>query len=423
MSVLAAAFREKMKATKNPAMYEEATTHVAYPTGIPELDHRNGCITKIQQPDGSIKQYKLVGIMDGSLNTMIGLTGSGKTTAAIQIAANIVKDFPDSAILHEDIEGGSNNERILELTGWSREQFLAKYIRRDKGIFAESFFSRVKTHCDLKKENRDALIYDTGYLDERGNPIIKYIPSVVILDSLALLMPEKYAEEEEMSGQMSATAAAKANASVFKRLIPSMKDTNTILFVINHINENVDIGVVKKKKQMNYLKQSETLPGGRAPIYLANNVFKFEHAGNLDFDELYKINGFYSTITIVKSRTNMAGQTMKLVFNQQTGFDPLLSTLEMLKDAKAIKGAGVGMFFEGLDIKFSNSNFKTKYVNEPTFKAKFWEVATEVLNGQLINYGEFKEISNAEVMASLEQMGLYDASSETAEEKALAEVA
>ena len=43
--------------------------------------------------------------------------------------------------------------------------------------------------------NRSDFEYDTGKLDSQGNKIYKLIHTVYILDSLALLTPEKLTEE------------------------------------------------------------------------------------------------------------------------------------------------------------------------------------------------------------------------------------
>ena len=95
---------------------------------------------------------------------------------------------------------------------------------------------------DLKViEDREKFIYDTGLYSTSGEKIYKLEPTVYILDSLAMLMPEKYSDEEELSGQMSATAAAKANASVFRRIVPMLKAANIILFVVNHLTQKVEL--------------------------------------------------------------------------------------------------------------------------------------------------------------------------------------
>ena len=62
--------------------------------------------------------------------------------------------------------------------------------------------------------------------------------------------------------QMSATASAKTNAAIFKRIIPLLNRANIILMVINHINEKIDINPMAKTKALfTYLKQNEAIPG------------------------------------------------------------------------------------------------------------------------------------------------------------------
>ena len=71
-----------------------------------------------------------------------------------------------------------------------------------------------------------------------------------------MLTPDKLTEEEEISGQMSATATAKMNTAVFKRIVPKLKAANIILFVINHINDKIEANAfVHSKSHVGYLKQ------------------------------------------------------------------------------------------------------------------------------------------------------------------------
>ena len=52
-----------------------------------------------------------------------GIQGSGKTTWAIQTAANIVRPFPNSYVMHEDIEGGISDSRKRQLLRMTEEEF------------------------------------------------------------------------------------------------------------------------------------------------------------------------------------------------------------------------------------------------------------------------------------------------------------
>ena len=186
-------------------------------------------------------------------------------------------------------------------------------------------------------------------------------------------MPAQYTEEEELSGSMSATAAAKMNSMSFKRIIPMLKAANIILFIINHINKKIEINpMMHTKTQVSYLKQDETLPGGNTVIYLTNVLLRFDDNSKLKQEEAFGISGFLVDVTLVKSRNNRAGKSCTLVFDQDRGFDPELSLFVMLKNAKKINGAGAYLYIGNLsEVKFSQKTFKQKLHENAEFRNAF----------------------------------------------------
>jgi len=52
-----------------------------------------------------------------------------------------------------------------------------------------------------------------------------------------------------------ATAIAKANTNVFKRIMSPIQNANIIIMLVNHLTQKIDIGMVHTKAQINYLKQ------------------------------------------------------------------------------------------------------------------------------------------------------------------------
>ena len=278
--------------------------------------------------------------------------------------------------------------------------FKTKYIGRNKGITAENFYERVKMIHDLKLEKSAELLYDTGQYDVYGERIYKLQPTVYILDSLAMLMPEKQTEEEELSGQMSATAVAKTNAAIFRRIIPMLKSANIILFVINHITMDIDIGVVKKKASISYLKQGESLPGGKTPQYLANNLFRLDDTSKLKEEKEFYIDGAIVTVSLVKSRSNKGGQSVDLVFNQERGFDYDLSLFLMVKNEKRLKGSGGYLYFEGSDVKFAQKNFKDKLLQSPELQEAFSNEVSQILKEMVYDIS-YKNTDQSVVSTSL----------------------
>ena len=395
MFSLANAFREKVGKDKDQRMSQESVFDVAYATGFLAFDFLNGTVIHVKTPEKKFK-YNSIGIVDGSITMVIGRSGCGKTTWLVQTAGNIMKRFDKACVWHDDVEGGiveSRRERLTKLFG---NELRDRYISRNSGVNTESVYERIKIIHDLKMENREEYEYDTGLCTSRGEKIYKLQPSIYILDSLAMLTPDKYTEEDELSGQMSTTAAAKANAQLFRRIVPLLKSANIMLFVVNHITQNIDINpMAKKKAQLSYLKQDESLPGGKTPIYLSNLLIRFDDNTKLKDTEGLGIAGNIVDLTLLKSRTSNVGKSIPLVFDHKRGFDPELSLLQLLKDMKLINGAGAYLYFKDRsDLKFSQKQFKDKLAENEEFRKVFMETSLEALEELIYDPGEEDEENN-----------------------------
>lgn len=381
-SILSQQFREKVSKLKDYSMKQEAETNVSYSTGFLNFDFMNGTVIHVKSEKRNFNYYS-VGIPDGCMCMLIGRSGCGKTTMAVQMGANICRPFKTSTFFHDDIEGGITATRAEMLTGWAGDEFNDRYIRRNSGINIENVYERIKMIHDIKIDNKDSYEYDTGLYNEHGERIFKFEPTVYLIDSLALLMPEDLTDEEKMSGSMSATATAKMNSMMTKRLVPLIKESNIILIFINHINKKIEIGPVHSKAQVSYLKQDESLPGGNTPIYLSNLMIRFDDGAKLKEEDTFGVNGSMVDLSLIKSRNNRAGQSVPMVFDQKNGFDPELSLFVMLKACGFVRGAGAYLYLgDRDDMKFSQKQFKSKLA-EPEFWNLFSEQCTIMLKAML----------------------------------------
>ena len=389
MYTLMNSFREKVGKHKDQRMSQEAIFDVGYATGFLAFDFLNGTVIHVKTPEKKFK-YNSIGIVDGSITMVIGRSGCGKTTWLVQTAGNIMRRFDKACVWHDDVEGGIVETRRERLTGLFGEDLKNRYLSRNSGVNTENIYERIKIIHDLKLENREEYEYDTGLYTSRGEKIYKLQPSIYILDSLAMLSPDKFTEQDELSGQMAATATAKANADLFRKVVPLLKSANIMLFVVNHITQNIDINpMAKKKAQLSYLKQDESLPGGKTPIYLSNLLIRFDDNTKLKDTEGLGIAGNVVDLTLLKSRTSNVGKSVPLIFDHKRGFDPELSLFQLLKDMNMVKGAGAYLYFgERSDFKFSQKQFKDKLVENEEFRKIFMETALEALEQLIYDPGE-----------------------------------
>lgn len=233
---------------------EEVLVMPTYSTGFDILDYRNGRIenNKIE-----------IGFDAGKIVTFLGKSGSGKTTLAIQSAINIVEQFDESFVVHMDYERATNVARIQSLSGWDNETMKKKYMLLNSSLSAESLYSLVKgiAKTKLTPENYDKIKIGTSKVDNFGKEVFVLPPTIVIVDSWALLTPKDINDESELSGSMSATSIAKTNNAIIKRLIGPLEQANIMLFIINHITQKIDISAFSKTQaQINYLKQDRICP-------------------------------------------------------------------------------------------------------------------------------------------------------------------
>ena len=388
MEDLMSKFREKVSKLKDTGVNKSAEFDVMYSTGFLSIDYLNGTVVHVNGEDRQFT-YNSTGIVDGSANSIIGRSGSGKSTLTIQIAGNIVRPFIMKGLpvglYIDDIEGSLPFVRKEFLLGLSQEQ-LSKYVDvRNSGITTENLYMRIQALHDIKLKDRKKYEYDTGLFDTYGHRIFKLVPTIYVIDSLPLLLPEQLAEDDELGGSMSASSIAKSNTMLIKKITQLLKDANIILITINHILDEIQMGFIPKAAQISGLKQGERLPGGKAAIYLANNMFRVDDGVTLKKTEGFGIDGSVVNLTLIKSRTNASKRSVPLIFNKSEGrFDDLLSLFQLLKTEGKIQGAGAYLYLKDVpDVRFSQKTFKEILESNQELQKAFAKECYEVLSGYL----------------------------------------
>ena len=247
-------------------LFSASQVSIGYPTGLATFDYLNGYIVESKDYDENVvAEYPTLGITGGTFITVVGKTGTAKTTWCIQTAYNIVKPFDDNAfVFHYDLEQAINYTRVANITGASRRDLENKYVIKQGVSYIEDIFNMIYSIAKAKDDNKNELMYDPGICDEFGKPMKVYVPTVVIIDSIPTLSSKN--TSDEMEGSTHANRVAKDIAQFYKRLMPIIKQYNITVMAINHINAKIEINpFAKTQAQVMYLKQDESVPGGNAP--------------------------------------------------------------------------------------------------------------------------------------------------------------
>ena len=383
---------QSLRENDKDGLFAASPAMVCYSTGIPTLDYQLGYTIVSKDNNGVITgTHDCLGLVGGSFVTIIGKAGTAKTAAACKMGAEIVKPFKSGFVCHYDLEQALNPTRVMNVTGLTNEEYMDHYVLKSSRSYIEDIFDAIMDIANEKQKNKKMYQYTTDFKDEFGQPITIYEPTVFIIDSIPVLAtrPEQkkvkakkgsgqedyYVEDQEIEGQTYAMRVARALKQFFSRLIPIIKEFNITIISVNHITQKIEINpFAKTQAQVLYLKADESLSGGTSTVYYANTLIKHVAVGsskaNME-DDGYS--GFRINAEIIKSRTNISGAKVPIIYDQNKGFSKERTLLEYAKDLGLINGSRVSARYLGDDdsVKFNEKDIVNEYRNREEVREAF----------------------------------------------------
>lgn len=328
----------QLRKTDKKGLFSSSTSGVSYSTGFPNFDYRNGYAVSVKdENDEIIETYPQLGIGSGNVITIVGESSTGKSSWTIKAAYNIVKNFPAGFVQHYDLEGSFNKTRVINLSGMKASEFTNKYNLKSSENYMEDIIESIVEIAETKQADPDTFKYNTGKKDDLGNPIILFQPTVIIIDSLPLMRMNN-----DKAIQIEGLTAGGRNAIQFSefygKMVPLCARANIILFVINHLKDAPQLSPRDfKKPSLVFMKPGKNIPGGKTPLYLSHNVLYFDQKEKYNMAE-HGFDGFMVNCIFWKSRSNKAGQSCNMVYNQQIGFDPAMTMYKYACEKELVTG-------------------------------------------------------------------------------------
>lgn len=114
--------------------------------------------------------------------------------------------------------------------------------------------------------------------------------------------------------------------------------------------------------------------GGNAPIYFANTLIKHVAVGSSKANvEEDGYSGFRINAEIIKSRTNVSGAKVPMIYDQDNGFSKERTLLEFARDLGLINGSRIAARYLGDDdsVKFNEKDIVNEYRNREEVRLAF----------------------------------------------------
>ena len=391
-NLLINALREN--APKGENYFDCNASVISYKTGNPILDYYLGYKVRVFDGDNNIvDEYPSIGITAGCFVTVIGKPSTAKTTMVEAIAANIVRPFENGSVIHFDLEQSANYSRIQAITKLRMKDMEdGKYILRQEMNTISDIKKTIIRLYREKTTNPDKYQYNTGKKDEFGNDIILYVPTVIIIDSIATLSTElnedskkDYVKIEEVSSQTDRMRLTGEISRFYTESLPYIRTANITVFAINQIKTNSSIGIIKSPAEILYLDQDETMPGGKAPQFYAHILWKNKAIGSEKYTlEEHGFDGFGIEVKIIKSRVSQAGQNIFVIYDKVRGIDSLRTSLAYAKDVGLLAGnKNKTYFIDDKDMSFSMVHCHDDFKARPELYKKLYSSIIPILETRL----------------------------------------
>jgi hypothetical protein len=247
----------------------------------------------------------------------------------------------------------------MDINGWDAKRMKNQYHMLECDYVEDLYDMIVK--MSKEKLSDPAYKYDTGRHDEFGNPIIGIVPTIILIDSIPTLQTKDTQDKngevsDQMEGQTYNMRLAIAYNTFYKRLRPVIYRSNIIVFAINHIKDKPELAFAKTQAKIQYLKPTESVPGGTGPIYLSQTFFRFIYRGKCTVEK-HGFDGYKVDVQTIKSKTNRSDRIIPLIFDYSMGFDKESSMVEYAADHGVIAGRNPYSYLKSHpDIKFSTKN-------------------------------------------------------------------
>ncbi len=360
---------DEVCANDKKGLFRSDDNTTSYSTGLLVLDYANGYWTDIINEKGEKETIPMIGIQAGSLVSIIGSTGVGKSTLAIQIGWNIVKNFKNGMLIIVDCEKTNTKQRIVNLLNADYEE---PRIRLNKShTTIEDVLDSFNAICNAKEAAGKAYMYEIKNRSYDGKPFWMYEPTVFIIDSLPAFNGKDY-NVTDLGNQIDQMKASKDITRFYTNILDRAWKYNIIFIVVNHVRPSTNVNPYQAPPQglLMINPQTEVLPRGTVPQYFSNTYFRVKTKKSAAYTmEDDGFIGYKCEIVLAKSKTNVVGTTFPVAFNSSIGFDPIYSIYEFADSLGLVKGRNPYLTISGFDErKFNRKEFNSLMISDKEFR-------------------------------------------------------
>lgn len=309
------------------------------------------------------------GFPKGKLLLLAGAPGGGKSTLAGQVIGSFQKTHPNAMGFYIDGEQAMTMSR-LQLLGCDPNRTLLI----SQAITLETV---IKTFDHIVKSKLAKKMGD--------------VPWIVVVDSETAIPTEKQLQISDP------TKVTGYKARMLSHNIPKMMldctAGNVTLLMISQLKDKVKMDAyVQDMAGLKGLGNS-IITGGNTMKYMPFMVGIVRPSESID-SEKFGFSGVVSEIKFIKNKLYIPHIKVPIVLDYMKGYSDFWTKMMLVKQAKVIKGSGIGMYLPNLTTKkFRYREMENLYNTDPEWRVAFDEIYTQCKE-VILAQPEAEEIKN-----------------------------
>lgn len=300
------------------------------------------------------------GFAVGSMGVITGNPGSGKTMIALQTMGAGQRKYNGNILVSMlDSEEATTTIRMSNL-GVNHPK-----IKPYNDITVEKVFKFLEGMC-LYKEMK-------GIIDT---------PSIVVWDSVANTLSQREREVEDINQAIG--YKGRLLSLLIPKYLSKLSAYNICLICINQLRDVIQIGNFAPAKELKYMSQGKTMPGGNSLKFNAFHLIEMKARETATRDK-YGFDGYFAELICVKNKLFPPNIKISIAGNFTTGFDNFWTNFKFLVDNKRFITGAWNYLVNYPEKKARTKDLKELYISDPVFKQAFDESIIECLKTEIVD--------------------------------------
>jgi len=299
------------------------------------------------------------GFAIGTMGVATGNPGCGKSMLAIQTMGAAQRKYNGNIIAAMlDSEEATTTIRMSNL-GVKNPK-----IKPYNDITVEKVFKFLEGMClykDMKK------IMDT--------------PSIVVWDSVANTLSQREREAEDINSVIG--YKGRLLSLLIPKYVSKLAIYNICLIAINQLRDVISIGNFAPAKELKFMSQGKTMPGGNSFKFNAFHLLEMKARETATRDK-FGFDGYFAEVVCVKNKLFAPNIKISIAGNFVTGFNNFYTNYRFLTENKRMI-TGAWNWLENLPtVKTRTKDAEELYKTNTLFKEAFDKSVSETLQTEII---------------------------------------